>query len=229
VAKAALAAVGLTTKLGAFLVQTGVGVATLGALQVNLQTQSVELSGYVKYNNSYKLGSGAGLNNSNENGFINSLSIGGGQPHVTIAPIPGCDAIASANSIGDIYIVEPHNGSGLNRRGRSLGHGLSSKLGSKRGKAATLSLMAAAQAASGSGVTDRQVTAKLSATQALTPSLALLPLDPAVAATAPVNTTAPITTLGVSSRQKYIVSAMADSGVCIVWERVHVEDDLHLS
>jgi hypothetical protein len=229
VAKAALAAVGLTTKLGAFLVQTGVGVATLGALQVNLQTQSVELSGYVKYNNSYKLGSGAGLNNGNENGFINSLSSGGGQPHVTIAPIPGCDAIASANSIGDIYIVEPHNGSGLNRRGRSLGHGLSSKLGSKRGKAATLSLMAAAQAASGSGVTDRQVTAKLSATQALNPSLALLPLDPSVAATAPVNTTAPITTLGVSSRQKYIVSAMADSGVCIVWERVHVEDDLHLS
>lgn len=223
VAKAALAAVGLTTKLGAFLVQTGVGVATLGALQVNLQTQSVELSGYVKYNTSYKL-----LQNTNDGGFLNALSATGGQPHVAIAPIPGCDAIAAANSAGDIYIIEPHNGSGLNRRGRSLGHGLSSKLGSRRGKAATLSLMAAAQAATGSGVTDRQVTAKLSATQALNPTLALLPVDPAIAATAPLITDAPITTLGVSTQQKYLVSAMVDSGVCIVWERVHVEDDLHL-
>jgi hypothetical protein len=230
VAKAALAAVGLTTKLGAFLVQTGVGVATLGALQVNLQTQSVELSGYVKYNASYKIFNSTSYTSSiaNEGGFLSAMTSASGQPHTTIAPVPGCDAIAVANSSGDIYIIEPHNGSGLNRHGKSLGHGLSSNMGSRRGKAATLSLMAAAQAATGSGVTDRQVTAKLSVSQALNPAIALLPVDPSLVQTAPIYKDAPITTLNVSSQQKYLVSAMTDSGVCMVWERVHVQDDLRI-
>jgi hypothetical protein len=88
--------------------------------------------------------------------------------------------------------------------------------------------MAAAQAATGSGVTDRQVTAKLSISQALNPAIALLPVDPSLVLTAPMNKDAPITTLNVSSQQRYLVSAMADSGVIMVWERVHVQDDLRI-
>jgi hypothetical protein len=215
VARAAFAAVGMTTKAGAFLVRAGVGVATLGALQVNMQAQSAELEAYIKYNSSYNSAVGGG-------GGGGTGLLGTGQAHVAIAPVPARDAIVAANASGEVFVLEPHSGTGQAGAGPQQQQRRLHRL--HRGRGAAIALAAAAHAPIGSGVAERHVVAKLSLAQAKArPSeLVRAPAEIALRDAPPVAE-APAVAVAVARGQRYIAVALADQGQVVVWERVSAE------
>jgi hypothetical protein len=221
VARAALAAVGLTTKAAAYLVGAGVGVATLGALQVNLQAQSAELDNYVKYNASYNTAVGGGQ------GGGGGAAAGTGQAHVALAPVPGRDALVAANASGEVFVLHPHGGeqrSGGGPGAAARGGAGGAHARAQRGRGAALALQAAAQAAVGSGISERQVEAKLSLPSLLAAdggaaSAAARRALATASARAP-RSDAPVAALAVAPSGRFVAVAQADSGLVVVWERI---------
>lgn len=166
VARAALMAVGATTKATAMLMKTAVAVGTLGAVQVQGlgQRQSTELDNYIAYSAHYNQVVGGG-------GTFGAATGTGttAQAHVTMAPIYSDDSLVAANAAGDVFVLQPHppEGESGGRRGRSGSSYFGGSLSSLAGAAATV----------GSGVSSSQVAAKLAGHTKPVASIAVAPRE----------------------------------------------------